>query len=78
MPVNSRSRRRRDRRDCHSHARDCGGPKRAGGTFLQWVFTQWVFTRPSGGQPPELYVHHWNAHGFNSTAGCKAPKSNNK
>jgi hypothetical protein len=42
------------------------------------VFTQWVLTRPSGGQPPELYVHHWNAHGFNSTAGCKAPKSNNK
>jgi len=39
---------------------------------------QWVFTREPGGQPPEIYVHHWNAHGFNRTSGCKAPKSNNK
>jgi len=45
----------------------------AGGAVLQWIFT-----RPPGGPPPDIYVHHWNAHGFNSTAGCKAPKSNNK
>ncbi len=45
----------------------------AGGTFLQWVFT-----RPAGGHPPDIYVHHWNATGFNNTAGCKAPRSDNK
>jgi hypothetical protein len=45
----------------------------AGGTFLQWVFT-----REPGGRPPDIYVHHWNAHSFNRTAGCKAPRSNNK
>jgi hypothetical protein len=45
----------------------------AGGTVLQWVFM-----REPGGRPPDIYVHHWNAHGFNSTAGCRAPKSNNK
>jgi hypothetical protein len=39
---------------------------------------QWVFMREPGGQPPEIYVHHWNAHSFNRTSGCKAPKSNNK
>lgn len=37
-----------------------------------------VFTRSPGGRPPDIYVHHWNAHGFNSTGGCKAPKSDNK
>jgi len=45
----------------------------AGGTVLQWVFT-----RPSGGPPPNIYVHHWNATGFNDTAGCKAPNSDTK
>lgn len=46
---------------------------RGGGTLLQWVFT-----REPGGRPPEIYVHHWNSHGFNSTAGCRAPKSTNR
>ena len=45
----------------------------AGGTVLQWVFT-----REPGGRPPDIYVHHWNAHSFNRTAGCKAPKSVNR
>jgi hypothetical protein len=45
----------------------------AGGTVLQWVFT-----REAGGKPPDIYVHHWNAHSFNRTAGCRAPKSNNR
>jgi hypothetical protein len=44
----------------------------AGGAILQWVFT-----RSPGGRPPDIYVHHWNAHGFNSTGGCKAPRSDN-
>jgi hypothetical protein len=39
---------------------------------------QWVFMREPGGQPSEIYVHHWNAHGFNRTSGCKAPKPSNK
>jgi len=39
---------------------------------------QWIFTREAGGTPPDIYVHHWNAHSFNSAGGCKAPKSNNK
>ena len=47
---------------------------RASGTILQWVFTR----EPGGGQPPELYVHHWNAHSFNRATGCKAPKANNR
>ena len=46
---------------------------RAGGAILQWVFT-----RPPGGRPPDIYVHHWMAHSFNRTGGCKAPKSNNR
>lgn len=45
----------------------------AGGTFLQWQFA-----REAGGKPPDIYVHHWNAHSFNRAAGCKAPKANNR
>jgi hypothetical protein len=45
----------------------------AGGTVLQWEFM-----REAGGKPPDIYVHHWNAHSFNRSAGCKAPKSNNR
>jgi hypothetical protein len=47
---------------------------RGGGTPLHWIFT-----RPPGGEPPEIYVHHWNAHSFNrGAAGCRAPKASSR
>ena len=46
---------------------------RAGGTPLRWLFA-----RPAGGEPPDVYIHHWNAHSFNRSAGCRAPKASKR
>jgi hypothetical protein len=46
---------------------------RGGGTPLQWIFT-----RAPGGPPPDIYIHHWNAHSFNRSAGCRAPRTGNR
>jgi hypothetical protein len=45
------------------------------GIWFGGTVVKWVFTRAQGGTPPDVYVHEWSATGFDSGAGCKAPKS---